>query len=89
MLEAKDLPSNNLSQLLEARINSALEQDRQQRAMMQVRVCIALLPVMRYTQSLSPQAGCTKVNPASQPACLPSEALVASGCSPPLWVCVG
>jgi hypothetical protein len=37
MLEAKDLPQNNLSMLLEQRVNRKLEEDRQARAMQQVR----------------------------------------------------
>jgi hypothetical protein len=37
MLEAKDLPPNNLSMLLEARVNRKLEEDRQARALQQVR----------------------------------------------------
>lgn len=36
MLEAKDLPTNNLSNLLEAKVAAALAADRQQRAAMQV-----------------------------------------------------
>jgi hypothetical protein len=37
MLEAKDLPHNNLSMLLEQRVNRKLEEDRQARAAQQVR----------------------------------------------------
>jgi G:T-mismatch repair DNA endonuclease (very short patch repair protein) len=37
MLEAKDLPQNNLSMLLEQRVNRKLEEDRQARAAQQVR----------------------------------------------------
>jgi hypothetical protein len=37
MLEAKDLPQNNLSMLLEQRVNRKLEEDRQARAVQQVR----------------------------------------------------
>lgn len=36
MLEAKDLPQNNLSQMLESRVNTMLERDRHTRASMQV-----------------------------------------------------
>lgn len=35
MLEGKDLPANNLSNLLEQKVNAALAADRQQRAVMQ------------------------------------------------------
>lgn len=36
MLEAKDLPPNHLSAILEQKVTAALAADRQQRAMMQV-----------------------------------------------------
>lgn len=38
MLEAKDLPPNHLSMLLEQRVNQKLEEDRQRRALQQVRL---------------------------------------------------
>jgi hypothetical protein len=44
MLEAKDLPQNNLSMLLEARVNRKLEEDRQARAAQQVRLDVTFHP---------------------------------------------
>jgi hypothetical protein len=43
MLEAKDLPTNQLSALLERRVMDALAADRQQRAVQQVGSLLAWL----------------------------------------------
>lgn len=42
MLEAKDLPHNDLSRLLEQRVNQKLEEDRQMRAQQLVSACVSV-----------------------------------------------